>query len=147
MVRCCIFPIFLANSDQEAIQFDPSFHGFYILFFQGSKTNFYLKAHLFFSVQKVIRKIVWGSIRFDPYCSFKELIETSTEAHVFFGVQTFIKKQYLRHYGLTHILLSFQGSYYKFPPKTHMFLVFKNPFKKFLSGTIWFDLLSFQGSL
>ena len=49
---------------------------------------------------------------------------------MFFGVQAFIKKLDLKRYGLTHILLSFLGSYYKFSSKTHMFLIFKNSFKK-----------------
>ena len=105
-----------------------------MLSFQGSKTNFYLKAHLLFRVQKFIKKIVSETIQFHPYCPFKELIETSTVAHIFYGVQTVIKKLDLRHYGLTHILLSFQGSYSKFPPTSHMFLVLKNSFKKLYQG-------------
>ena len=107
--------------------------------FQGSKTNFYLKAYLSFGVQKFIKNILSGTIRFDPYCLFKELIETSTEAHIFFGVQTFIKKLDLRYYSLTHIIFSFQGSYYKFPPKANMLLVFKNSFKKLYQGQ--YDLI------
>ena len=81
-VCCSIFPIFLANSAQEEIQFDLSFQGSYIVSFQGSKTNLYLKAHLFFSVQKFIKKMYQGQLRFDPYCPFKELMGTSTEAHI-----------------------------------------------------------------
>ena len=36
MARCCIFPIFAANSDQEAIQFDPycPFKDFMYVFYE-----------------------------------------------------------------------------------------------------------------
>ena len=44
----------------------------------------------------------------------------------------FIKKLYLVHYGLTHIALP--KILYKFPPKAHFFLEFKNLFKKLYQG-------------
>ena len=44
----------------------------------------------------------------------------------------FIKKLYLVHYGLTHIVLP--KILYKFPLKAHFFLEFKNLFKKLYQG-------------
>ena len=73
-------------------------------------------------------------MRFEPYCPFKDLIEISADVHIFFGVQTFIKKRHLGHYGLTHIV--FPKILYKFPPKAHIFWGVQNFFQKIGSGTI-----------
>ena len=81
--------------------------------------------------------MVSGTIQFDPYCSSKDIIEISTEAYIFFGVQMSIKKLHLGHYGLTHIILP--KILYKFPPKTHIFFGVQEFIQKIVSGAIWFD--------
>ena len=49
----CIFPTSLANSDQEALRFDPNCH------FKDS-IKFSLKAHAFFSISKLFKKLNLG---------------------------------------------------------------------------------------
>ena len=41
---------------------------------------------------KHLLKSVSGTLRFDPYCLSKELIQISAESSYFFGVQKFIQK-------------------------------------------------------
>ena len=79
-----------------------SFPGSYILSFHGSKTNFYLKLK-YFLVFKSSLKTLSGTIGFDPYCPFKDLIEISIKARILFVIQTFIKKLHMLHCGLSHI--------------------------------------------
>ena len=92
-----------------------------------------------FWCSKVFKKIISRTIRFGPNCPFKDLIEISAKAQVFFGVQTFTKKLQLVLYGLTHIALpkilyKFPLTLYKFPLKANIFLKFKNSFKKLYQG-------------
>ena len=59
MVQCIFFSVFLANSDQEVIQFDTycPFKDLTYCLYQGSNTNFHLQLILF-GAQKFI-KIVY----------------------------------------------------------------------------------------
>ena len=92
----------------------------------------YLKARLFLVFKSLLKKCI--TIKVWPILSLQRAYGNFHWSSYIVGVQTFIKKLDLWHYHLTHILLSFQGSYYKFPPKAHMFLMFKNSFKKLYQG-------------
>ena len=91
-----------------------SFQGTYRFYVQGSYTNFHLK-HRY-------------PLYHEQY-SFKFSLKT----HIFFSFSKICEKLKLGHYDLANIVLP--SILYKFPPKAHIILVFKN----LLKGTIRFD--------
>ena len=166
MVQCIFFSVFLANSDQEVIQFDTycPFKDLIYCLYQGSNTNFHLQLILF-GAQKFIKivyirentvwpilsfqgsyrnthwssciiwcsnicqKTAYGTLRFDPYCPFKDLIQISIKSSFFLVFKNLFKKLYQG---------PFQGSYIY----VHLVLIYFLELKiywKIESETVGFD--------
>ena len=148
MVPSCIFPTFQANSDQCLIQIIVDFQGSYILSFQGSNTNFHLQLKYFLVFKSLSKNCirdntVWPELSFQgSYRNFLLFLDT-------FGVQMFVKKLYLVHYGLDPYCLS--KDLIQISTESSYFFGVKNLFKKLYQGQygslnmVW-PILSFQGS-
>ena len=109
------------------------------------KTNFYVKAHLFFSIQKFIKKIVSEkySLSHILLCFQGSYSKFPPKSHMFLVFKNSSKKLHQGQYGLTHIVLS--RILCKCLPITHIFFGVKNVLK-IISGTVLFDCyFPFQG--
>ena len=101
------------------------------MFFIGPFQQFFLNNYLFF---KFINK-----------CQ-RFLIEISTEAHLYFGIQTFIKKLHLGHYGLTHPYCPFKDLIQTSIESSYFFWCLKIYSKNCIRDNMVWHILSFQRS-
>ena len=62
-----------------------------ILSFQGSYGNFHLSSDILWW-SNIYKKIVSGTLGFDPYCPSKDPAQISTESSYFHGIQIFFQK-------------------------------------------------------
>ena len=105
-----------------------------ILSSKGFFINFHQKLVFYFCFKHPLKNLNQGRYGLTHIVLFRILLKFPPKLIYFFRVQTFIKNLHLGLYGLTHI-----GSYENLHQKFILFLVFKNLFKKNISGTIWFD--------
>ena len=109
-----------------------------ILSFPGSCKNLHQNLKFFLMFKNLLKKTISGTIWFDPYYLFKDLMYINVFLMLihFLVLKTYWK--IVSHNSLTIIFL-FKDSI-NFSLKVHAFFSVSKIFKEFESWTIWFDL-------
>ena len=106
-----------------------------ILSFQGSYRNFHWSSCII-CCSNICQKTASGTLRFDPYCPFKDLIQISIKSSFFFGVQKFIQKI---------VSGTISGILYKCSSSAYIFFGVKNLLKNWIRDSRVWQFFPSQG--